>query len=49
MRMSMDGDGVFTRSRPAMSYTPVAMKSVRTLFVFEAHSRRRTGTPMRLA
>ena len=49
MRMSMEGDGVVTNSRSAMSYTPLPMKSVSTLFSFDAQTRRPSGTPIRFA
>ena len=45
----MLGEGVRCSERPRMSYTPVPMKSVSTLFSLLAHSRRAMGAPMRRA
>ena len=42
----MDGDGVLTSERAAMSYTPVERKSYSTLLLLLAQMRRPMGTPM---
>ena len=47
-RMSMLGLFVRWKAR-RLSYTPLLMKSVRTLFSFEAHRKRSTGSPICLA
>ena len=48
IKMSMEGDIVLKNSR-RLSYFPVRMKSVRTLFLLDAQMSLPTGSPMRFA